>query len=690
MWFYLPFLLSVCALFAEDMRSSYVVNLKDPVFQDGILTTEEGGVIISEGVRIQAKKIVYTNRVEEGIPIQKIEASGDLMIEYGDRYFVGTKLEYDLNRRSGMLYDGKTYIDLWYLGGEKIELRPDQSFHIYGAYITTSDNQNSLWDIHTGKIKITKDRLISSKSLHFRFFKFPIFWLPSLKMNLKFLKDPPIRYKVDWDKGQGPRISMRYRIYSWDLFSVYFRLDYRLKRGFGAAIESDYESEDKRQIFKTKSYFAHDTSIYQPNTEKDRYRYQGIIFYESLDQKTTLRACYDKISDRKMPEDFKSVDFELNTAKRTQLLFRNETSESIIGFNFRPRINNWQGFKQELPTLLGSHRPLSLGDSGIISENRVRAAFLEYSYASEINSVIPNFHSARCEMKNQIYRPISWNPFIFTPFIGFTGLYYSESPERDAIGQAILSYGGRAAAFFFKNYSRYKHGVEPYVHYEGLTKPQHFTNQVYIFDINDGFHRLNLLRAGVRNTLFPHRSRSFLPRCLFDLYSYGFFDEQTYRRTFPKVFGAIDVHFPNLAITTMTAWNIEERLLDVSNIKADWTINEDFAFSVEMRHRSRFYWRKDNYENFILDVSRSIDSLRRSPISDGRNTALARISLRLSPQWIVQAQAHFGWGRKTEPSYFETKVDLITMLTSSWKARITYHHLVDDDRVTGAISLVKR
>jgi len=675
-------------LFSKNERS-FVVNLKNPVYQDGVLTTVDGGVISSDGIRIQAQKIIYTNRIENGVQVQKVEASGDLMIEYGKRYFVGTKLEYDLIKQTGMLYEGKTFIDLWYMGGEKIALKPDQSFNIYGAFITTSESQNTFWDVHTPRVKISKERILSCKSVRFRFFKFPIFWLPSLRMNLKFLADPPIRYKLDWDKGQGPRVSMRYRIYSWDLFTLYLRLDYRLKRGPGGAIESDYESEDKRKIFKTKSYFAHDTSIKDPHELKNRYRFQGLAFYESINQKTTMRMVWDKISDRRMPEDFKSVDFEINTAKRTQLLFRNETPAVITGLNYRPRINNWQGFKQEVPTILGSLHPFIVGRSGIISENRLRIAYLDYVYAAEINDVIPDFHSGRFEIRNQIYRPFKWNPFIVTPFAGFTGLVYTNNPHEETVAQGIFCYGARANTFFFKNYNRRKHGIEPYLVYEGLTSPQTPSNKVFIFDINDGYHRLNLLKVGVRNSIFSLRSRSFLPKCVLDLYTYGFFADETYSRTFPKGFMSLTLNFKNLAITSLAGWNFEENVFEVGNIKTDWTINEDFAFSLEIRHRSRFYWRKDNYDNFILDVARSIESLRHSPLSDQRNTALARASIRLSPQWIAQIQAHYGWGRKTEPSYYETKIDLITMLTSSWKARITYQHTVDDDRFTGAISLVK-
>ena len=95
-----------------------LVNLKNPVFTAGVIRTQDGGVISAPGMRIQAQQIQYTNRIENGIRIQSIEAQGDLMMEYNDRIFVGSRLEYDFINGKGTLYDGKTFVDMWFLGGE--------------------------------------------------------------------------------------------------------------------------------------------------------------------------------------------------------------------------------------------------------------------------------------------------------------------------------------------------------------------------------------------------------------------------------------------------------------------------------------------------------------------------------------------------------------------------------------------
>ena len=146
---------------------------------------------------------------------------------------------------------------------------------------------------------------------------------------------------------------------------------------------------------------------------------------------------------------------------------------------------------------------------------------------------------------------------------------------------------------------------------------------------------------------------------------------------------------PSFSVRGTVAWNNEEQLFDFANVATAWTINEDFAFTLEFRHRSKYDWRKANHQNFIVDVARPIQELLESPLSDGRDTLLARFFLRLSPKWSVDVQSRHGWGRRHEPRYNAGKVDLYTLLSCSWRLRLSYERMPNDNRFSGAVSLVK-
>ncbi|MEN9654780.1 MAG: hypothetical protein RL235_892, partial [Chlamydiota bacterium] len=201
------------------------IDLKNPAYRNGILYTDEGGVIQNDDIRIQARHIQYIHHTENKEVVQKIEAEGDLLIQYKGRAYAGDALEYDFMQSKGRVFGGKTFASLWYVGGDEIELMPDGSYNVKNATITTCENKDSSWDFHAGKVDVTKNELLSAKKVRFRFFKIPFMWFPSFKLNMKKFKEPVLRYSINWDKGQGPRAMARYQLFSWQEFALFARLE---------------------------------------------------------------------------------------------------------------------------------------------------------------------------------------------------------------------------------------------------------------------------------------------------------------------------------------------------------------------------------------------------------------------------------------------------------------------------------
>ncbi len=667
-----------------------IVDLRNPSYINGILTTHEGGVIKGEDIRIQAKTIQYIKRVEKGKPVHKIEADGDLMIQHNNKIYVGDELEYNFITKTGTIFEGKTFAAPWYLGGDKIDLFPDGNYTVKNVFITTCENRDSSWDIHAGSVSVKDKNLLKAKRVRFRFFKFPAFWLPSFKVNLKkFMAKPLIKYKVNWDKSSGPRAGIRYQLYSWKEFCLFARLDYRLNMGWGGAIETEYYPENQKTKFETKNYLASDV-IPKDLKKKRRYRVQGVYHSISPTEKTTLDITWDKFSDIRMPSDFKSDDFELNTAKRTELIFRHEENELLGIFYARPRLNPFFTVKQEIPSFYVSMRPFQIPYANIISYNYVKTSYLDYSYSDKLSPSLQDFHSARLEAHQELYRPIYINSFTFTPFIGVHGIYYNNNPLNSAsVGQGLILYGGKFNTHIYRKFKRHKHIIEPYLVYKGISTPTRKVDQYYVFSIQDGYNRLNQMQIGLKNQIFSIAKNKSMPSLDIDLYTNLFFASNTIPSTIPKVYLDLKWNLPSLYFLTQTAWNIHYNILDFSNLRLGWTVNRDVAFTLEFRYRSPYDWRKANHDNFILDVSRTEDTLRDSPISDKRNTILTHAFLRLNPYWTCHIESHHGWNRYKEPFYNEYKFDLFTMLSTSWKVRLSYQHTTTDDRFSGAIFLIK-
>ena len=674
-----------------------IVDLRNPSYKDGILTTHEGGVIKGEDIRIQARTIQYIKKNENGNFIHKIEAEKDLLIQYKGRVYVGEELEYDFTTKKGVVYEGKTFAAFWYLGGDKIELKSDGSYRVENVYITTCENVNSSWDIHAGKVNVLKKDLLQAKKVRFRFFGLPTIWLPSFKINLKkFLGTPIVRYKVTWDKSTGPKGSLRYRLFSWRDFAIWTRLEYRLKikngwnikNGWGGAIETEYLPEHGRTVFQTKNYLATDI-IPKELKMKTRYRVQGVYHTISPSGGTKMDATWDKFSDINMPSDFRSDDFELNTAKKTELNIRHVEDFLIGSVYARPRVNSFDTVKQHLPTGYINVKPYKVPNLNLIFYNYFLTSYLDYEFSDKLSPSLQDFESARLETHNIVSRPFKGSFANFTPYAGFVGIYYNKSPLNSSKEQAMFLYGANLSTNFYRDYSRHKHIVEPYVQYHAITEPTEKVDTYYVFSIEDGYNKLNLIKTGIRSQLYSLKHIRAYPTLETNLYANTFLDSNFIPKTVQKIYFDLYWNLPSVYFKANTAWNLFKNTLDYSNFRLGWTVNIDLAFGVEFRYRSSFDYRKSNHENFILDVSREESVLTSSPISDKRNTILTHAYFRLNPFWEVELHSHHGWNRKNEPSYNEYKIDLFTYLSSSWKVRVSYSHTTTDDRFSGGIALIR-
>lgn len=666
-----------------------IVDLRNPTYKNGILTTHEGGVIKGEDIRIQARSIQYIKRYENGIFIHKIEAEQDLIIQYKGRIYVGQELDYDFTTKKGVVYEGRTFASFWYLGGDKIELKSDGSYHVENVYITTCENVDSSWDIHAGRVNVLKKDLLEAKKVRFRFFRLPTLWLPSFKINLKkFLGTPIVRYKVTWDKSSGPRGSLRYRLFSWKDFAIWTRLEYRLRKGWGGAIETEYLPEHGRTTFQTKNYLASD--VIPKDLRKDtRYRIQGLYHTISPSEGTKMDITWDKFSDINMPSDFKSDDFELNTAKKTELTIHHKEDYLISILYARPRVNSFDTIKQNLPTEYINLKPYKVPNLNLIFYNYFLASYLDYEYSDKLSPSLKDFQSARLETNNIVSRPFKNSYFNFTPYAGFVGIFYNKSPLKSSKEQALFLYGTNLSTNFYKDYTRHKHIVEPYIQYQGITEPTERVDTYYVFSIEDGVNKLNLIKTGIRNQFYSLKHIRAYPTFETNLYANTFLDSNFIPKTVQKIYFDLYWNLPSVSFIANTAWNLFKNTLDYSNFRLGWTLSEDIALGLEYRYRSSYDYRKANHENFILDVSRDEHILKNSPISDKRNTVLTHMYFRLNPFWSLELHSHHGWNRKNEPAYNEYKIDIYTMLSSSWKVRVSYSHTTTDDRFSGGIALIK-
>lgn len=670
-------------LFADGVT----IDLRSPIYTDGILSTGEGGIITGPNLRIQAQKITYVRKMINSEPVFTVDAEEDLIVEVGEYLFVGERLVYDFQNKTGTIFEGRSTIEPWFFGGKEIHILPDGSYVIQDGYFTTSENAKREWEISTGSASLKDERFLIAKDVRFKLGQYPLLWIPSLKADLDWIFDNPIRYTMRWGGRQGARVGVIYEFLAWNRHKAALRLDYRVNRGPGIGLETNYLSENHKESLETISYAAKDNSISNPH-EKNRYRLQGVYNNLLIDDTLKINFTYDKLSDKDMATDYNDSSIVLKTAGRTALGIRRQEENWIANVAVRMRVNNFQTIKQELPTFLTTWRPIQLGNSGIIADNRVSISYLNFKYSKGLQFV-HDYSSTRVELSNKLYRPLTFEPVTITPEVGTLGIFYGNSPDGEAkyLLVGLLKCDVRAQGYRF--YKHVKHVIEPYANYEYYLYPTIPPDHHYIFDTSDGWYRLNALRIGFNQSLYGRSSQYGMMRYLYaDLYAYSFFDTKTIPQSIPKIYSRIICNTtPTLRHTLETAWDIRNSQLGHINFLSEWTVNEDFAISTEYRHRDAYDWRKVDQNNFFLESFHSQQELVKTSLSDRRDTLLINLFYRFLPNWALQFESRYGWDRRSEPSYTEFELDVLGTLRSACNLQFSYQHRVNDDRLAVYFSL---
>jgi len=663
--------------FSEDTFHSSINN---PEYFQGELSTSEGGVVRGEDFRIQARSLRLRKENNETV----LYGTGDVAFLYHGTLFLADRLEYNLKSKTGKAYDVKALYGIWYLGAKEVTILPTGSVITKKAYITPEDNLSKALSLNAKEMSISSTGVMHAEGITLRTFSVPIFYFPSYQTALKKPDESPITYGLTWISGQGPELLVRYKVFGSEDTSVFLRGDFRPSRGFGGAFETYCKQPNKS--FVTKNYLAHDTFYRDdnPNRKKTRYRLQGNFSLVAPNNKTFTRLRYDKFSDRNMPEDFPAAAFELDAAETTDISLRRRTDFGLFGMRAAPRINGFQGFTQQLPSGFFRSTPYELLKDTLFFQSDLKTEYLKYTPASAVFTDSPPFESGRLASKSILYGYGGTTGFQVTPYVGYDLLAYTNSPSSRAKVAFSFLYGGTAQYGLQRNYATCMHRITPFATWTGITTPTTRTDGHFIFSLHDGIDRLNQMEYGIKNRIGFHTADV---QADFSLLS--FFGQSALDRFIPKGVVLLKATLPKTTVLQKLIWNFQFQTLDFAKSLVEWTFTKDAAFSVEFQHRSPYYYRKDDLDNYILDVNRAPSSLLGTPISDKRDIVLTRAQFRVTELWWLQFQSHHGFGRDTQRAYTEFKLDLFTRLSSHWRAKLSIAQTTLGTVFGGELKIIK-
>jgi hypothetical protein len=665
------------------------IDLKNPLYSKGVLSTKEGGIIEADDFRLQAEKLEYENREND----HHFIAEGSVLFNNKDFSFIAEKIYIDVETGEGVLYNAKTAIAPWFFSAKEIVILPNQSLSFIDASLTTVEGGDPKWSMHMGKAELSIDQVLSAENISLKLFQRSVMHFKRVKFPLDAIYNSPIRYSLRWDGQEGGYLGVRYALFDWQGLQTLLRVDWCLKRGLGGGLECDYISPTQNQEFHSINYVANDISVADPHISP-RYRFSGNYFHNIERFKMTAHLSYDKVSDQEMPTDYYDHGLLLDHTKPTRLFLRKESKDWIINSLTRVKINDFETVKEQLPTVEILLRPYLVGNTPLVGTTQAKASYLKLEY-SDGQAFEKNYNAPRLSLWQKFSLPLVRTSFMSTlKASGAVVFYGNNHNEKERFANVAIAEWINTMDLY-KDYGPLKHTITPYCKLAHMTYPTTSPKEHYIFDIEDGLYLLDELKLGFEQALVrPELSGTFMRVLHVDMYLHSLFNTNNTFNSIHRLYGECNLYPSRQSkISIDTAWHLTENVLDHFNVDTGWTLSDSFALQFQYRYRSRYDWRKSDHLNYILDSYHSIDSLEASALSDQRHTVLFHSYLRLPSEIACHFQLRHGFGRhfkdKAEPPYTEFQIDLFATIQSALNTRLSYRHREVDDQISCHISVGK-
>ena len=121
--------------------------------------------------------------------------------------------------------------------------------------------------------------------------------------------------------------------------------------------------------------------------------------------------------------------------------------------------------------------------------------YLDFVFGSFVDNRFPNFQSSRLEIKPRLYYPLQIGGLTITGKGEYVGVGYGQTPRGRVEWNTLGILSADANYKLSKIYrNKFRHTIEPYTTYEFMTRPTVPFNNLFFFDIDDAYTKINQLR----------------------------------------------------------------------------------------------------------------------------------------------------------------------------------------------------
>ena len=467
----------------------------------GSVLTYSGDVVVTyRDIRVEADTIVYDEST------QILEASDGVTFVRGEERLAGRRLEINLETTAGLLTEATGALGPGYLIEAARAYRlEDGRYELFDATVTTCDEEGHPgWEFHTPRATIDPNANVKAVHSVLRIQGIPVFYMPYLSAPVQtrprssgFLTP---QTSTSTTKGRSISESFYYvinRSADITLTGEYFTL-----RGLAGAARFRAVPNDQSSV-EIDTFFADDRKGQGGQSAR-------ILAYT---QRGNLRAVADMnlVSSFVFRQVFEEgFDVISSPTERSRAFATYDTQAASYNFLYTRQgtffLDQPTTIIRKFPSLDVSVHARPVGDLPLyFSFDGSVAGLHRRDAVAESAGLV-----GRVDIHPKIEIPILRGAaFSWSHQLGVRETFYSDrqrvGDERDSLNRLAFDYGFQfSGPQLEKQYSNWKHVIEPHVEYRYVTGVDEFGNTLLI-DETDLFVDTNEVRYGITNRFFTDR-----------------------------------------------------------------------------------------------------------------------------------------------------------------------------------------
>ncbi len=429
-------------------------NIPVTISADHLEYIKEKNIIFGQG-NIEIKHIDTTitgEKIIANLDTNELQIEGKVTIIDRTGELKGDNVVYNLKTKKGLLQDGVSFRNPWYIIGKQVQKVSDEKVIITQGYFTTCNLSNPHYCFKAKKIEIYINDKIVAKNVFLYVGEVPIFYFPIFRQSLKGRKyDLDVRVGYNNSEGDFTKIIFGYPLTAYLYSRLY--LDYMSKKGWGKGGEFVYNYDNMRGSI----YGYH---IRETDVEKERWNGE-IAHWQRFKNNLTLVSNLNFLSDENFNKQYKEQDVTKINRDLKSYIALTLNQRLYVARLVGERKDIWQGEKFIRDYVYFPRLSLTVQPVKIYKNKKLPLYYRNSFNFDNYYAQFPNdFYQITANVDQTLNSGIRLNSFInIIPSIGFQEQWQNKTSKTDTKGlnrhiyRASIDFRNTINKFFYITYA---------------------------------------------------------------------------------------------------------------------------------------------------------------------------------------------------------------------------------------------